>query len=35
MFDERAKAKYRAKHFPTECQKAFDMGAKLTRHAAK
>jgi multimeric flavodoxin WrbA len=35
MFDERAKATYKAEHFSTECQKAFDMGAKLTRQAGK
>jgi multimeric flavodoxin WrbA len=31
MFDEKAKAEYKAKHFPVECQKAFDIGVKLTK----
>jgi multimeric flavodoxin WrbA len=35
MFDERAKAKYKAEHFPSECQKAFDIGVKLTRQAGE
>ena len=29
MFDEKAKAKYKAEHFPQECQKAFDIGVRL------
>jgi multimeric flavodoxin WrbA len=29
MFDEKAKAKYKAEHFPIECQKAFDIGTRL------
>jgi multimeric flavodoxin WrbA len=29
MFDETAKAKYKAEHFPLECQRAFDSGARL------
>lgn len=29
MFDEKAKAEYKAKHFSIECQKAFEIGAKL------
>ena len=35
MFDERAKTKYKAEHFPTECQTAFAIGAKLARQAGK
>lgn len=31
MFDEPARAKRRDEQFPIECQKAFDMGARLAR----
>ena len=31
MFDEKTKAKYKAEHFSKECQKAFDIGARLAK----
>lgn len=31
MFDEKAKAKYKADHFQLECKKAFDIGARLAK----
>jgi multimeric flavodoxin WrbA len=35
MFDEKAKAKYKAEHFPAECQKAFNVGSRLAMSAGK
>jgi multimeric flavodoxin WrbA len=35
MFDEKAKAAYKSEHFPMECQKAFDIGARLARRTGK
>jgi multimeric flavodoxin WrbA len=32
-FDEKAKAKHKAEHFPEECRKAFDIGARLAQAA--
>ncbi len=31
MFDENEKAKYKEEHFPIECKKAFDIGARLAK----
>ncbi len=33
VFDEREKAKVREKEFPVDCDKAFDLGARLTQQA--
>jgi hypothetical protein len=35
MFDEKEKAKYREEHFLSDCQKAFDIGARLSRAGAE
>lgn len=35
MFDEKEKAKYREEHFPADCQKAFDIGVRLSLAAAE
>lgn len=31
MFDEKHKSQVKAEQFPLDCQKAFDMGARLTK----
>jgi multimeric flavodoxin WrbA len=35
MFDEKAKAKFKAERFPIDCQKAFDIGARLAKAAGR